>query len=71
MHEWKFGTSNTEALFEQLSQIDRGIFNFNIKEINWPKHLEDYWFGIRKYVLKDKMTGAQHGTTSVARKVKS
>jgi len=54
--EWKFSTSNVMELYSKLSLQDQRLFNFNIKEVDWPDYIGKYFLGMRKYVLKEDIT---------------
>lgn len=41
------------TLYEHLNETDKKCFNFNVNEVNWPKYVEEYWLGVRKFVLKE------------------
>jgi len=55
-HQWKFSTDNMGELFNKLSLEDQKLFNFNIKEVNWPNYIGKYCLGMRKYVLKEDIS---------------
>lgn len=44
---------------ELISEVDGAVdgrdFNCDIRVMNWDSYIENYMFGIRKYVLKDGM----------------
>ena len=52
-HQWLFDDSNTRKLLNQMSKQDREIFNFDVDEVNWSSHVDDYVLGIRRLILKE------------------
>lgn len=52
-HEWRFHSSNVVNLLTKLSEHDKKIFNFDVKQINWSKYMDQYVEGIRLYILKE------------------
>ncbi|CAG2101245.1 unnamed protein product [Medioppia subpectinata] len=49
----EYEITNTFALLDQMSETDRRIFGFDIREIEWKKYIENYWFGCRRFILKE------------------
>ena len=47
-----FISENPQKLLKTMSIEDKEIFPFDVRKINYEKHMEDYVFGIRKYLLK-------------------
>ncbi|XP_065557302.1 putative fatty acyl-CoA reductase CG5065 isoform X2 [Artemia franciscana] len=54
-HEWRTRSDNTCALIQRMNAIDRAIFNFDSRTIDWDEYLCTYYLGIRKFVLKDEL----------------
>ncbi len=49
----RFGTDNTKALFEGLSDEERDIFNFDVCRIDWDKYVQVIHVpGLKRHVLK-------------------
>ena len=36
-----------------MSESDKKIYNFDPMTISWKKYMENYYFGIKKFVLKE------------------
>lgn len=53
---WKFEDQNTVTLFDNLSQDDKQIFNFDVRDIDWTEYILIWCLGLRKYVIKDGLT---------------
>ena len=49
--ELDFVTENTEKLYKQLNLVDRRLFDFDIRSVQWEPYLYDFVAGIRKYLL--------------------
>ena len=56
-NQWNFDDQNTEALYNNLSKEDQQIFNFDMKNIDYREYLTSVGIGIRKYIVKDGLTG--------------
>ncbi|CAH1646540.1 unnamed protein product [Spodoptera littoralis] len=54
LNEWKFSDDNIRNLLNTMSPVDKEIFNFDVKTINWESCIEDYILGARKYLLKSE-----------------
>jgi fatty acyl-CoA reductase len=54
--DWKFSTTNTMNLHSSLSREDRALFSLDIREVNWPKYVGNYFSGIREYVLGEDLS---------------
>lgn len=56
-YKCRFGTANTEALFQALNDQEKKMFDFDLKRIDWLHYLVDVHIpGLRKYVLKGRST---------------
>jgi fatty acyl-CoA reductase len=51
--QWKFSNQNVQKMWNKLSEEDRKIFDFNIRNLNWDKYLGEGLMGVRTFVLKD------------------
>lgn len=52
-HEWTWENDNVIALQSRLNEVDRNLFNFDMKKVNWQDYVEHYVKGTRKFVLKE------------------
>jgi len=52
-NEWEFNDSNTSALWNEMSEPDKKIFFFNIKELSWDYYARACAIGLRLYLVKD------------------
>lgn len=50
---YMFEAKNYKAVQELMNPNDKKTFYFDPKTINWKTYLDDYYLGMRKYLLKD------------------
>jgi len=50
----KFQTFNYKNILNSMNESDKKIYNFDPMTINWRKYMENYYFGIKKLVVKEK-----------------
>ena len=55
MRQWEFQTDNVGALWKKLSTRDKNIFYFNMEKLDWDLFLQQYFRGIRQYLLQDPL----------------
>ncbi|KAL9692762.1 hypothetical protein quinque_015798 [Culex quinquefasciatus] len=55
MRQWDFKMENMNALWRRLSNADQKLFFFDMRQINWDFFLEQYFCGIRQYLLRDPL----------------
>jgi Male sterility protein len=48
----QFHSKNPRTLMNMMSESDRKIFPFDVRAINWKECIEDYVYGVRKYLGK-------------------
>jgi fatty acyl-CoA reductase len=51
--QWKFSDKNVLQMWNELSEDDRKIFNFNFSDLNWDQFISQGLMGVRTFVLKD------------------
>ncbi|XP_043467003.1 fatty acyl-CoA reductase wat-like isoform X1 [Leptopilina heterotoma] len=56
MGTWTFENKRIELLWEKLSNEDKELFPFDMKNIVWSDVILEYWKGVLKYILKDDFT---------------
>ncbi|XP_076862675.1 fatty acyl-CoA reductase 1 isoform X1 [Brachyhypopomus gauderio] len=54
--DWEWNSDNMNMLMNQLSAEDRRMFNFDVRQLNWPEYIENYCIGTKKYVLNEDMS---------------
>jgi len=47
---------NVRSLSAKLTPVDRDIFSFDIKLLDWNAYLENCMKGVRQYILKDDLS---------------
>ncbi|KAJ6637081.1 putative fatty acyl-CoA reductase [Pseudolycoriella hygida] len=68
MHEWKFETTNMKELLCEINcATDGSDFNCDVRAMNWDSYIENYMFGIRKYVLKDGLESMEKARKALKR----
>lgn len=53
--EWEFHDNNTKALWDGLSEADKKLFFFDIKEMSWDYYSKACAIGLRLYLVKDDL----------------
>uniref|UniRef100_T1JAI0 PB1 domain-containing protein n=1 Tax=Strigamia maritima TaxID=126957 RepID=T1JAI0_STRMM len=61
--EWQFNNENTMQLWNSLTIEEKKIYNFDLKQIDWSRHVENYVYGLKVYQLQEHVS-----TISSARK---
>uniref|UniRef100_A0A1I7ZTN2 Fatty acyl-CoA reductase n=1 Tax=Steinernema glaseri TaxID=37863 RepID=A0A1I7ZTN2_9BILA len=52
---WTFQAKGLLTLWDDLSDEDKKIFNFDIRQVDWDRYLFDYLMGIKVYLLGEKL----------------
>ncbi|KAJ8706204.1 hypothetical protein PYW08_010830 [Mythimna loreyi] len=60
-NNWIFNDNNTVALYNNLSETDKVIFNFDITNVEWTEQICLWCAGLRKYIVKDGMKNTAWG----------
>jgi len=66
-NQWSLCDSNTHSLFEKLSPIDKSIFHFDVKSIDWNEYIRNYIIGSRIYTLRDDTQNLRAAVRSLKR----
>lgn len=53
--EWKFDIRNTQELWLSMNQEDQSLFPFNMQGFDWKEYIKCYYYGIRKYLLREDL----------------
>jgi len=51
--QWNFVSRNPTILMKKMTEEDRRVFYFDVREINWKDYIEIYVRGARRFLLKD------------------
>lgn len=54
-NEWIFQTGNLNRIRQKLSEYDRQLFNICTSEIVWERYLQNFCYGLNKYVMHDDL----------------
>lgn len=52
-HQWRFISENFIHLNDQLSEEDKKVFYFDVRQINWDSYMESNVLGTRQFILND------------------
>lgn len=61
MNEWKFTSDNVSNLWQELSNSDKNLFNFNMKDLDWDECLFRNLLGLRLYLVKEEPSTIPQG----------
>lgn len=53
--EFLIRNDNVVRLWNELNDVDKNLFQFNMKTLDWDDYYKYYPLGLKKYLLKDKM----------------
>jgi hypothetical protein len=53
-----FEAENYQKLLASMNKSDQKVFNFDPKTYNWKTYIDDFYFGIRKFMTNDKTAGS-------------
>lgn len=53
LSQFNFPNENAAKLYEELSEADRKVFNFDTNTIKWEPFLNDYIAGVRRFLLRE------------------
>ncbi|KAI5638123.1 male sterility protein domain-containing protein [Phthorimaea operculella] len=59
-NEWKFSDRNLTILQKNMSEADRQIYNFDVKDIDWTEFMMVWAIGLRKYIVKDGLKDTEY-----------
>lgn len=51
--QWIVKTENIHKLHDRLSKVDKQLFFFNVKKLNWDEFFQSYFRGVRTYIFKE------------------
>lgn len=56
INEWKWSNDNTEQLKQELTEVDKKTFNFDLSGLSWEDYMVDYVKGTRQFVFKEDLS---------------
>jgi fatty acyl-CoA reductase len=48
-----FSTQNYQMLINSMNENDIQLFQFDTRDLNWKVYIENYFAGIRKFLIKE------------------
>ncbi|KAJ3621040.1 hypothetical protein MTP99_003216 [Tenebrio molitor] len=55
VRSWNFQNDNVQALWKKMSEDDRKMFNFDMRDVDWSKYSENSILGGRLYLMNDSL----------------
>lgn len=55
-NSWKFTNDNVQGLWEEISEADKRVFPFSIKELDWDDFFQTQMLGLRTFIIKDDLS---------------
>jgi fatty acyl-CoA reductase len=52
-NQWFFACDNVDALLDQLSPLDRQLFDCDVRNLSWEHYFVTYSDGLKKFLLKE------------------
>lgn len=65
--EWKFDNLNTLALWDRTNTVDRKIFDFNLKSLDWSDYFYKQIRGVRVYIGHESFDTVEKGIVKAKR----
>ncbi|XP_075988926.1 fatty acyl-CoA reductase wat-like [Anticarsia gemmatalis] len=59
-NSWSFKTDNLEAMFQNMSEVDRIIFNCDFLPVDIIEYTLIWGMGVRRYILKDGLKNTEY-----------
>ncbi|XP_065349011.1 putative fatty acyl-CoA reductase CG5065 [Cloeon dipterum] len=53
LRQWDFKDDNVRSTLNRMSTSDRKLFHFDIEDLDWKSYMNDFYYGMRLYILKD------------------
>lgn len=60
-NEWEFRNENVQKMWNEISEIDRRLFPFNMKDMNWEDLNSTICLGFKMYLLKENYSSILEG----------
>lgn len=55
MRQWDYQQDNLIGMWDSLSEKDKDVFFFDMRQLDWDLFLQHYFRGIRQYLLRDPL----------------
>lgn len=53
---WKFTNDNVQALWSEMSDVDKRVFPFSMKDVDWDYFYQTQMLGLRVFFVKDDLS---------------
>lgn len=51
--QWDFKNTNVQKLWNNINNVDKTLYPFNMKDLNWNQYFKYNVIGIRTYLMKE------------------
>lgn len=55
-NSWKFTNDNVQALWGDISDADKRVFPFSMKDFDWDDYFQTQMLGLRTFFVKDDLS---------------
>ncbi|XP_076039103.1 putative fatty acyl-CoA reductase CG5065 [Oratosquilla oratoria] len=55
LRDWTFHSTNTQMLWNSISQTDRKLFHFSVADLDWGSYIRTYQLGCKQYLMKESL----------------
>lgn len=59
--QWQYCNDSVIKLWERVNPADRGIFDFNLDNLDWESYLKDMTLGLRVHIFNDPIETIERG----------
>lgn len=66
-HHWQFISHNPIRLLDSMTDQDRQIFYFDVRNISWKDYFVTYVLGARRFILKDDLSSMSLAKANLVR----
>lgn len=53
---WKFSNDNVQALWDELPEVDKKVFPFTMRDVDWDDFFRTQILGLRVFFVKDDLS---------------
>ncbi|XP_044263414.1 fatty acyl-CoA reductase wat-like [Tribolium madens] len=62
---WQFDDGNVITLWNEMSEEDKKIYEFNMEKLNWNEYIRDCAYGMRHFLLKESLDTIPEGKRKI------
>lgn len=55
-NSWKFTNNNVQTLWNDMSDVDKRVFPFSMKNLDWDYYFQTQMLGLRTFFVKDELS---------------